>query len=296
MPVIEPIVLNFFGIEVGLVRADRDEISFHFGPHLTANSQDPDQLRVEFSDATGKGAPADFLVRRSDGTPLLRRTFRGWGNVPPAVPPFAALQDRFCLAPAVVLAKGGATVALIGGPYSEQANVGAALAQRSWEFVSGRLLVLDRRSGHVLPYLAPLEARGPAAAWLRGAGLPEGMWRTVASPVGGEVLLVRPECLGPVVPVRARLAPPALVRLCRGADEEVRLAPWEFTTRTWPAGSAGRLAGAPTYCLHLPGVGGAEEAAGLIDHAMTKEKDESCLDVPAMPSVHRAGLTASLPI
>lgn len=296
MPVIEPIVLNFFGLQIALVQADRDEISFHFGPHLTGISRDPDQLRVEFSRAPGKDAPGDFLVRRSDGTPLLRRTFRGWGNVPSAVPPFAALQDRFCLAQAVVLAKGGATVALLGGPYSEQANVGAALAQRSWEFVSGRLLVLDRRTGHVLPYLAPLEARGPAAAWLRGAGLPDGTCRSVTSPVGGEVLLVRPESLGPVVPVRARLAPPALVRLCRSVDEEVRLAPWEFTTRTWPAGSSGLLADAPTHCLHLPGVSGAEEAAGLIDHALTKEKDDPCLDVPAMPSAHRAGLTASLPI
>ncbi|MGW3040502.1 hypothetical protein ACWC9T_10730 [Kitasatospora sp. NPDC001159] len=296
MPVIEPIVLNFFGIEIALVQADRDEISFQFGPHLTGISRHPDQLRVEFSRTPGKGVPGDFLVRRSDGTPLLRRTFRGWGNLPPAVPPFAALQDRFCLAQAVVLAKGGTTVALIGGPYSEQANVGAALAQRSWEFASGRLLVLDRRTGHVLPYLAPLEARGPAAARLRAAGLPEGMWRTVTSPVGGEVLQVRPECLGPTVPVRARLAPPALVRLCRSADEEVRLTPWEFTAQTWPAGSAGLLSGAPTHCLYLPGVSGAEEAAGLIDHAMTKEKDESCLDVPAMPSAHRAGLTASLPI
>ncbi|MFI6446414.1 hypothetical protein [Kitasatospora sp. NPDC050543] len=293
MTVIEPIVLNFFGIDVCVVSGDRDEIAFHFGPHTVKGPAAPDQLRVEFA-CSRSAAPDEFLVRRGDGTPLLRRTFRGWGNVPPALPPFAALGDRFCLTPAVVLAKGGTTVALIGGPYSEQANVGAALAQRSWEFVSGRLLVLDRATGQVLPYLVPLEVRGRSAAWLRGAGLPDRQWRTTTSPIGGEVLLVRPECLGPVAPVQARLAPPTLVRLCRSTYENVQLTPWQFTAQTWPPGSAALLAQAPTYRLELPGVTGAEEAAGLIDHGLNQEKGDPCLYVPDIPQARRAGLTASV--
>ncbi|MGW3170658.1 hypothetical protein [Streptomyces sp. NPDC001153] len=291
----EPIVLNFFGIEVAVISADRDEVAFHFGPHIVKNPGGPGQLRVEFSPSAGP-APAEFLVRRGDGTPLLRRAFRGWGNVPPALPPFAALQDRFCLVPAVVLAKAGATVALIGGPYAEQANVGAALAHRSWEFVSGRLLVLDRRTGEVLPYLVPLQARGRAAAWLRGAGLPNELCRAVTSPAGAEVLLVRPECLGPVAPVRARLGPPTLVQLCRSADESVRLTPAEFAVQAWPEGSAGLLDAAPAHRLELPGVSGAEEAAGLIDQEVPHEEGEACLYVPTTPPAHRAGLTASLRI
>ncbi|MEU6775236.1 hypothetical protein [Streptomyces sp. NPDC046759] len=293
MTALEPIVLNFFGIEVGVISADRDEVAFHFGPHMVKNSGNPQHLRVEFFRPAGS-APAEFLVRRGDGTPLLRRAFRGWGNVPPALPPFAALQDRFCLVQAVVLARGDTTVALIGGPYAEQANVGAALAHRSWEFVSGRLLVLDRRTGEVLPYLVPLQARGRAAAWLRGAGLPNELCRVAASPAGGEVLLVRPECLGPVAPVRARLGRPTLVQLCRSADEAVRLTPRACTAQAWPEGSAGLLDGAPAYRLELPGVSGAEEAAGLIDQEVRHEERASCLYVPTTLPAHRAGLTASL--
>ncbi|MFF5014431.1 hypothetical protein [Streptomyces sp. NPDC001165] len=291
----DPIVLNFFGIEVGVIAADRDEVAFHFGPHMVKNSGCPDQLRVEFSPSTGS-APGEFLVRRGDGTPLLRRAFRGWGNVPGALPPFAALQDRFCLVPAVVLAKEGATVALIGGPYAEQANIGTALAHRSWEFVSGRLLVLDRGTGDVLPYLVPLQVRGRAAAWLRGAGLPNELCRAVTSPAGAEVLLVRPECLGPVAPVRARLGRPTLIQLCRSADERVRLTPCEYTVQAWPDGSAGLFDEMPTYRLELPGVSGAEEAAGLIDQKVPHGESESCLYVPDTLPAHRAGLTASLRI
>ncbi|WP_031075898.1 hypothetical protein [Streptomyces sp. NRRL WC-3742] len=291
MPDTEPIVLDFFGLGIGLTGADREEIAFRFGPHLRRSGGDTPRLLVEIRRG---GAEPDFLVRRADGTPLLRRAFRDWGNLPPAVPPFAALRDRYCLTPAVVLARHGRSVALLGGPYGEQANVAAALARRGWAFVSGRLLVLDRRTGHPLPYLAPLEARGAAAAWLRGAGLPEGAWRTVEPPGGGaEVLQVRPEGLGPVVPLHARPGPPTLVRLCRAAEEEVRLTPGEYTTRLWPADAADALAGAPALRLHLPDVGWAEEAAGLIDHAMT---EEPCPDVPAVPTARRAGLTASLPI
>ncbi|MEW1911097.1 hypothetical protein AB0442_22045 [Kitasatospora sp. NPDC085895] len=290
MTVIEPIVLNFFGIDVVVDGADRDAVAFHFGPHTVRRPPAPDHLRVEFGGTAGTG---EFLVRRGDGTPLLRRAFRGWGNVPPPLPPFAVLADRFHLVQAVVLARGATTVALIGGPYAEQANVAAALAHRSWEFVSGRMLVVDRRTGQVLPYLAPLEVRGRPAGWLRGAGLPEGLWRTVTSPTGAEILLVRPECLGPVVPVRARPAPPTLVRLCRGTDEGVRLTPWRGTVPAWPPGSAGLPADLPAHRLELPGVSGAEEAAGLIDQGLT-QKGEPCLDVPAIPPARRAGLTASL--
>ncbi|MGF1431190.1 hypothetical protein [Kitasatospora sp. LaBMicrA B282] len=295
MPATEPIVLNFFGFEVAVSSADHDEVAFQFGPHAVRGSAATDQLRVEFT-RPGPGGAEEILVRRGDGTPLLRRPFRGWGNVPPVLPPFAVLQDRFCLAQAVVLAKDGVTVALLGGPYSEQANVAAALAHRSWVFVSGRLLVMHRATRQVLPYLVPLEARGRSAAWLRGAGLPDGLWRTATSPVAGEVVLVRPECLGPVAPVRARLAPPTLVRLCRGADEGVRLTPWEFTAQTWPADGAQLLADAPTFRLELPGVSGAEEAAGLIDQAMSHKKGAPCLDVSTTAPAPRAGLTASLRI
>jgi hypothetical protein len=305
----DPIILRFSGIEVEAVAPDRAEIEFHFGPHVARDSVHADRLRVEFTrsgSASGANplphsvpvapAGAEFLVRRSDGTPLLRRAFRSWGDLPPALPPYAVLQDRFVLSQAVVLAKGGASVALIGGPYSEKVNIAATLARLSWEFVSGQLLVLDRATRQVMPYLVPLEVRGEAAAWLRGAGLPEGRWRCGRALSGGEVLLVRPECLGGTVPVQSRIPRPSLVRLCRTADDRVGLTPWDFVPHAWPAGSEDALAGMPTYRLEISRASGAEEAAGLIDRTLAPEKDTACLDVLAMPPAPRAGLTASLRI
>ncbi len=294
----DPIILRFSGIEVEAVAPERSEVEFHFGPHMTADSAYGDRLRVEFSFAGPSSAPigSEFLVRRGDGTPLLRRAFRGWGGLPPSLPPFAVLEGRYALVQAVVLAKGGVSAALIGGPYSEKVNIAAALAHLSWEFVSGQLLVLDRTTRQILPYLVPLEVRTDAAGWLRGAGLPAGRWRSSVAPSGGEVLLVRPECLGGTVPVDRRLAVPALVRLCRTAEDAVSLTPWEFVPPTWPPGAEDALAGAATYRLDISRPSGAEEAAGLIDRQLAADKDTPCLDGPAMPPVPRAGLTASLRI
>ncbi|WP_037605772.1 hypothetical protein [Streptacidiphilus rugosus] len=235
-----------------------------------------------------------FLVRHSDGTPLLRRAFRGWGNLPPALPPFAVMRDRFALLQAVVLADRTHTVALVGGPYSEKLSVAAALAHRSWRFVSGQLLVLDLANRQVMPFLLPLEARGRAAARMRAAGLPEEGCRSVPSAADGELLLIRPECLGGVVPVHARVEMPTLVRLCRSAGEGVRLTPSEFTPHVWPPESSAAFAEAPRYQLELASANGAEEAAGLIDAELTRKKDDACLDVPATSPAVPAGLTASL--
>jgi hypothetical protein len=322
-------ILRFSGIEVEVSSSDYSEIAFQFGPHVVRDSASLASVRVEFivpaRPGTDRNAPAEaeFLVRHGDGTPLLRRAFRGWGTMPPAVPPVAVLRERYALLQAVVLAKRGAAVALVGGPFSEKLSVAAALAHRSWRFVSGQLLVLDRDEGQVLPCLLPLEARGAAATRMRTAGLPAEGQRTVPSVAGGETLLIRPECLGDVVPIHARTGLPPLVRLCRTADEGVRLAPWEFTPQAWPVEAAADFAAAPRYRLELSSANAAEEAAGLIDAELTRnaralsqrstgttgttrktpdtmsehrpeKDDDGCLDVPVTGQAAPAGLTASL--
>ncbi|MET7618145.1 hypothetical protein [Streptomyces sp. NPDC005408] len=283
------------------------DLRFLFGPHVVADSQSPGRLRVEFT------TPDEYLVRRSDGTTLLRRTFRDWGNVPPPVPPFAALRGRYRLLPAVVLAKGGATVALVGGPGGQQAGTGFALAQLGWRFVSGRLLVVDRTTGQTLPYLAPLELRGEIRESVAARGLPRGTARARRSTLSGEVLLVRPEAAGGAVPVGARLAPPRVVRLCRGTGEAVRLVTWNRRAQTWPVVDGTEDvdgAGTPdepdwdTYRLELTPAGGVEEAACLIDQQWapegdtidTTEKERACPAVPDTDPARPAGLTVSLPI
>lgn len=312
-------ILRFSGVDVEVSSSDHSEIEFQFGPHLVRDSAAVAPVRVEFivpvRSVPERNAPAEaeFLVRDGDGTPLLRRAFRGWGTMPPAVPPVAALHGRYALLQAVVLAKRGVAVALVGGPFSEKLSVAAALAHRSWRFVSGQLLLLDRDEGRVLPCLLPLEARGAAAIRMRTAALPVEGQRSVPSLAGGETLLVRPECLGDVVPVQARIAMPSLVRLCRTADEGARLEPWEFTPQVWPVDAASDFAAAPRYRLELSSANAAEEAAAIIDTELvrkrqstpdargahptartTKKDDDACLDVPATGRAVPAGLTASL--
>ncbi|MEU6220003.1 hypothetical protein ABZ845_21160 [Streptomyces sp. NPDC047022] len=305
------IVLRFSEIEVEVASSDHSEIAFLFGPHVTRDtgSASMASMRVEFTVPTRRqpdgGTPAEkeFLVRHDDGTPLLRRTFRGWGTMPPPLPPFAALGERYALMRAVVLAKNSSTVALVGGPYSETLSVASALAQRSWRFVSGQLLVFDLAEEQVVPCLLPLEARGRAARRMRTAGLSEESLRTVPSPLGGEMLLVRPESLGDVVPVDARIALPSLVRLCGAVDDAVRMAPTEFTPHVWPREADTAFSAAPRYQLEISSANGAEEAAGLIDTELTRKndaersrkKDDGCPDAPATGPAAPAGSTASLP-
>ena len=243
--------------------------------------------------------PADIVVRGGDATLVSRTTFRGWGNVPPQVPPFAAWPDRLAVLPGVVLTSGATVVALIGSPHSAKIAVTAALARRGWRLVSGSLLVIDRAHGWVLPYHTPLEARGAAAAALREARPPRGTYLAETSPVSGEVLQVRPEALGPIVPIRSKLPRPALVRLCQDTDALVRLESRAFRPSVWPADAGAEFSGLPMYRLSGPEGGGGEEAAALIDERLpaeqAKTQEDECRDVPPTPTELRAGSTGLPP-
>ncbi|MFG2974602.1 hypothetical protein ACGFYY_16625 [Streptomyces sp. NPDC048331] len=297
----DSLCLEFFGAEISVstTTGDVSDLEFLFGPHVVPDSRAADRLQVEFGypnpgDPGSGDAWAELVVRRDNGPPLLRRAFRGWSNVPPPVPPFSVLRERFSLVQAVVLAKGSTTIALIGSPHSDREGVALALAQRSWRMVSGQLLITDRTDGNVMPYHVPLEFRGATAVGVRAAGLAPGTWRSRTSPLTGDVLMVRPEALGDIVPVRARLGPPQLFRLCRSGNEGARLESWDFPTQTWPPEAAPEIADAPSFRLELPESGGAEEAAGLIDHRMTSERRELCPDVPVISRASPVGSTASL--
>ncbi|MFE9411390.1 hypothetical protein ACFYN0_21795 [Streptomyces sp. NPDC006704] len=265
----ESLCAEFFGIGITVTAASQlAALRFRFAPHLVPEPRGADRLHVDLGPERPDGA-AQFVVSGANGTPMLRRTFRAWTNVPPPVPPFAALARRFWIAPAVVLAKGPASVALLGSPYAPRAEVALALAQRSWQFVSGQLLVVDRMVGHTMPYLVPLEFYGASAAAVNTDALPEGTWHRRASAISDGVLQVRPERLGAVVPVRARLGPPALVRLCRAPGETVRVAPAHGGPAVWPPEAAAETAALTSFRVDMPGSGGAEEAAWLIDDQVT---------------------------
>jgi len=318
--------LELFGKVIEVAPADQvTYLRFLLRPHAVEYDVPPPRLHVEFVTAlvgkpgddpagqtgtpaprsqlplgaTADSPPMDILVRDDKLTLLSRRPFRGWGNVPPQVPPFAAWPDRLAVVKAVVLASDNKTVvALIGSPDSAIAGVAVALARRGWTFVSGSLLVLDRAHGSVLTYQAPLEARGAAAAALREAGLPRWMCRGAVSPVSGEVLQVRPEALGPIMPITSRLSRPALVRLCQGPDDRVRLEPWVFRPSVWPADAGADFAAVPKYRLSVPEAGGTEDAARLIGQLPPEPgqiQEDECRAAPSIATDLRAGSTESPP-
>jgi len=296
--------LELFGKVVEIASAVHvPYLRFLLRPHVVEHDGASPWLHVEFAPAPLGAAPeippADILVRGGNAALVSRSTFRGWGNVPPQVPPLAAWPDPLTVLQAVVLASGDTVVALIGSPDSAKVGVAAALARRGWRFVSGSLLVIDRAHRWVLPYHTPLEARGAAAAALREATPLRGMWEAGLSPVSGEVLQVRPEALGPNVPIRAKLPRPALVRLCQGTDDVVRLEPWAFRPSAWPADAGAELADLPRYRLSVSAAAGAEDAAGLIDERLPADhkqmQEDECRVARHTPPEPRAGSTGSPP-
>ncbi|MFC4056744.1 hypothetical protein ACFOWE_00410 [Planomonospora corallina] len=285
-----PLLLEFFGMTVAvLAQLDLPELAFLFGSHLVEEGE-PQLLVKLVSDGSASG---EVLVQRPDGMLLQRRLFRGWSTMPPPVPPLAVLDSRFLVVRAVVMARDDVTVALIGSACSPCADVAAALAGRSWRPVAGQFLVVDRDTGHTLPFHTPLDLRGAAIESAVTGGLvgpePESPWWRTRSTLSGESLLVRPERLGPPVPIAARLAPPTLVRLCQGEDDRCALESWEFQPHAWPPAAA-ELAEARRYRLLVPELGGAEEAAALIDDEL---KETSCPGGPRTAPEHRAGLITS---
>lgn len=287
--------LDYFGIRVRVSGAmtDLSEVAFHAGPHARATADQPPHFDIAIGDAAG--CSRESIVRRGELV-VLRRRFRGWTNVPAPVPPFAALEDRLCLLQAIVLARGGSVLALIGSALSAKGAIGVALARRGWAFVSGQLLVVDRRTGHVLPYLAPVELRETAARELAASGLAEGTWRRVPSRISPEVLFVRPESLGRIVAPTARLARPQLVRLCRSPDERLHLERSDHPPQPWPASAAAALSSVPCHRLELPADEVADEAAELLCGALPtrppgSDEEKPCLDAPRTARDPRAGLT-----
>jgi hypothetical protein len=261
-------LLSCFGLGIA-VHGDVPDLAFQFGPHVVHSGRIDLSIEVAARGPDEAGVSWQVCVRRSDGVPLLRRQMRGWTNAPPLIPPFAVLSDRVCAIPAVVLAKGRSTVALLGSPLSPRAQIALSLAYRSWRFVGTQFLVVDRRSGEVLPHLVPLELRGAATAEAPRGGLATGSWRSVRSPLSGEVLLARPESLGAVERTDARLPPPRLVALCRTGAPTLRIVARDFAVPGWPARQKSPFAGLSKLVLELPPGAGADEAADTLDGWLT---------------------------
>ncbi|MFF0739444.1 hypothetical protein ACFYVL_03490 [Streptomyces sp. NPDC004111] len=259
-------MLDFFGVLLNVMGAvDLADLSFLFGPHLRdeLGLLNQAELTVRFAAVDGMGS--EVRVHDGDGRLLRRHAYHGLGGIPPLLPPFAVLGDRFGVLQAAVLAKGDVVVALVGGVESPRSVLALALGVRGWRMVSGQRLIVDRFTGETLPYQVPLELRGAALEAAHASGLRDGDLRTATSPLTGSYLQVRPESLLETVPVDARLEPARIVRLCTAGGHRASLEDWGRAPSVWPADAAGLLDGNPRMRLLLPPAGGVEEAADLLD-------------------------------
>ncbi|MCX5203663.1 hypothetical protein OG897_19675 [Streptomyces sp. NBC_00237] len=275
-------MLDFFGVLLHVMGSvDLADLSFLFGPHLREELGVIGQAELSVRFASVEGAGQEVRVHDGDGRLLRRHAFDGLGGVPPLLPPFAVLGDRFGILQAAVLVKGGLVVALVGGVESPRSALALALGARGWRMVSGQRLVVDRVTGETLPYQVPLELRGAALEAAHACGLREQDLRPATSPLTGPYFQVRPENLLETVPVDARLGPATLVRLCTAGGHRPSLEDWGRAPSVWPADAAGLLDGNPLMRLLLPPAGGCEEAADLLDARLCPPLPKGTAPCPA---------------
>ncbi|WP_441248523.1 hypothetical protein [Kitasatospora sp. McL0602] len=273
-------LLDFFGtvVRVSCSPADAEDLDFFFGPHTAPPTARAD-YRVELLGTRGgflrsllakDDEPKTFRLRSEPGGELIEeRRFTRWSSVPSPLPPFRVLRDAIGLVQATVLARGGRCVAFFGEPHSGKTSLGLALSARGWALVSDQLLVVERATGAVRPYLTPTGVRGRTLAAMRDGVLAGLEQRRSYCTVSGEVVLARPESLAEVVPVDRRLGPAHLVAVRRGGSTAT-LVPGGRAPRVWPADAWPWLGDAlaaerPRSLLTLPDQGGEQQGADLVE-------------------------------
>lgn len=274
-------LLDFFGtvVRVRCTPADADDLDFFFGPHRAAPGARA-RFRVELSAGEGgflrsllakDDAPKSFRLSVEPGGRLIEeRHFTRWSSVPSPLPPFRAMREEVAAVQATVLERDGCCLAFHGEPHSGKTSLGLALLARGWALVSDQLLVVERATGAVRPYLTPTGVRGRTLAALREGALAGLELRRSFCTVSGEVVLARPESLGAVVPVGRRLGPARLLTVRRSPAAAATLTAGGPAPRVWPAGAWTWLSGAlaadrPRSLLTLPAEGGEQAGADMVE-------------------------------
>ncbi len=273
-------ILDFFGTVVRVVcsPADAADLDFFFRPHLASPTAKPG-YRVELFGTRGgflqsllakDEEPKTFrLLSEPDGALIEEREFNRWSSAPSPLPPFQVMRDGIAVIQATVLARGNQSVAFFGDPHNGKTSLGLALLARGWALASDQLLVVERATGSVRPYLTPVGVRGRTLAAMRDGVLAGLEQRRSFSTVSGEVVLARPESLAEVVPVERHLGPTHLIAVRRDSGT-TSLEPTDRRPRVWPADAWSWLDESPAVQrtrneLTLPVHGGEQQGAELVE-------------------------------
>lgn len=290
--------LGVFGIGVRLVvaEADASDADFFYG-HMRQDVGIADavlhtvdvELRGEpmgfFASLLGKtGAVKVIRTRDGETAPWNESSFRDWSGAPSPVPPFFSkyARSRLIVSPGAVLRSPGGTTCVVSGVnYVGKTGVALGLLRRDWDLVSEHLLVIDRASGHCLPYLSPMGLRTTHLTDVtlrdRVAALPH---RRTMSAVTGQVALVRPFDLfpgqiGPAGPVDKVFA----LSRTTASGTKLDVVPIDrLRMPTYPAGAPlGRYL--PVWATGIergPGIGADEVADLIARHCRLREEGRGC--------------------
>ncbi|NNG37435.1 hypothetical protein [Nakamurella aerolata] len=291
--------LEFFTHTFTVVGDELPDLGFHFGPHLARTRRADFQVEITGPALPGQRGSSRALerevrVRRADGVSMLRRPLVSLHQFPPALPPFAALGDRYAIRPATVVHRGPTTLALTGTDPSECAELALALCRLGWRLVSSQLLVIDRRIRRTLALHTPLRLRGAAAADI-AASTPDDAVQTCQSALTGPTLLVRPEAVGAIVPLHAELPLPLEVRICRGRADLPRLrGRCEQPSAFWPPEAAEVGRALNRVYLEIPRPAAADEVALEMHRQLSRPNaaERLCHDERATVPAPRAGSIA----
>ena len=200
--------LSFFGVttEVYASTTDCVELAFFFRRFMV-EAQSASDIRVELTSASDSGFFRSLL--RKDGSlksvrvvspeGVTETSFSGWSGRPSPLPPFGyqPLRDRVCVLPgACVEAPDGTTLIIRGSTHAGKTAVEVTLALRGYHVLSDHLIVLDRTSGQVFPYMTPVGFRGALLEQHR-ASLSLVETRSTFSEQTGEVVLADLEAVIP---------------------------------------------------------------------------------------------------
>jgi len=196
-----PVTIAGFTTDLKTSPEDLDDVEFFFGHHGAAGRTALGSVEISsgfFRSLLAKdGRDKRVVIRPADGSSPQERCFSDWSGAPSFIPSFwaAPFRDSLVTFRGTVLQKDCETVLLVGENYVGKSSVGLYLAEMGWRLITDHLVLMDRETGVVHRYLAPVGVRGKTADLVETRSTDMSASRTTISDVTGRVILVRPETI-----------------------------------------------------------------------------------------------------